>query len=419
MTRYGKTLFVAIGLLLLICCSPIELHPKVKRIVIIAPTIEQTRILRGYINELITRNTPLNSLLDKSNSGSPKRLRAEQSKQRITFKNGWEIVTLTAHAGDNEENPAPNLMGWGGDIIVIDEACLIRQEVYTSRISRMLGDNPTDSKLIIIANPWHKHSFVYQAWNNPAFTKIKVDWHQALVEGRTFQAYLDEQKANLSSYEWTVLYESDFADESEDTLIRGDWIRRAVERGKTPNDSTLPFTGMVRVCYGLDVAEQGVDRTVLTTARTDGTYYRITSQEWIHNQETMPCANEVAALISKKDPIQVDSIGIGAGVHSRLKELGFNAVSIRVSETPTQEKERFLNQKSQRYWHLRTLFENDKISIPDNPTLTTQLTQIRYKITPTGKIQIIDPHKKSPDYTDSLMLTLQTQKTELPFMFAT
>jgi len=29
-------------------------------------------------------------------------------------------------------------MGFGGDIIVLDEACLILDEVYTSRISLML-----------------------------------------------------------------------------------------------------------------------------------------------------------------------------------------------------------------------------------------------------------------------------------------
>jgi hypothetical protein len=38
MTRYGKTLVVAIGLLLLICTTPIEVSSKPKRILIIAPT---------------------------------------------------------------------------------------------------------------------------------------------------------------------------------------------------------------------------------------------------------------------------------------------------------------------------------------------------------------------------------------------
>ena len=414
MTRYGKTLFVAIGLLLHICYTPIEPHPKVKRIIIIAPTREQTRILRGYINQIITHNNHLNNLLDETKNSS-KRLCSERSKSRLTFKNGWEIITLTAYAGDNEKDPAPSLMGHGGDIIVIDEACLIHQSVYTSRISRMLGDNAANSKLVIVINPWDKNNFAYTAWNDPTFTKIHINWHQALLEGRTTQAFLDEQKKILTPYEWAVLYESNFAEESQDTLIRHNWIQRAINHKQPDN---YPLKGRARCIYGLDVAEHGIDKTILTQAYTDGTSYKIVEQTEIKTYDTMSTANSTAALITKNDPIQVDTIGIGAGVHSRLLELGYKATSIRVSETPTKEKERFLNQKSQRYWHLRTLFENNKISIPNNPTLITQLYQIRYKITTNGKIQITDPHGKSPDHADSLMLTLQIQKPELPFMFS-
>ena len=172
MTRYGKTRFVAIGLLTLIYSTKVEFRPKPKRILIIAPTREQTRILRGYISELIANNPRLAELLDEPDRSSPERLRTEMSKQRLTFKNGWELITLTAFAGENEDDPAPNLMGHGGDIIVIDEACLIRQTVYTSRISRMLGDDAANSKLIIIMNPWNKQNFAYTAWNDQAFTPM-------------------------------------------------------------------------------------------------------------------------------------------------------------------------------------------------------------------------------------------------------
>jgi hypothetical protein len=65
-----------------------------------------------------------------------------------------------------------------------------------------------------------------------------------------------------------------------------------------------------------------------------------------------------------------------------------------------------MNLKSQRWWKLRELFEHDLISIPNNPKLISQLSQMRYEFTPVSKIKIIDPEGKSPDYADSLMLTL-------------
>jgi hypothetical protein len=47
------------------------------------------------------------------------------------------------------------------------------------------------------------------------------------------------------------------------------------------------------------------------------------------------------------------------------------------------------------------------IAIPDHAELKSQLNKLCYKFTSAGKIQIIDPAGKSPDYADSLMLTLQ------------
>lgn len=392
MTRYGKTRVVAIALLLYI------LNSNDKRILIIAPTTDQTNIIRNYMAELIAKNPTLSNLVDRSTHTGPEHLKSEMSKKRITFKNGCELITLTAHGNENESDPAPNLMGFGGDIVVLDEADLILRKVYTQRISRMLGDSP-DSKLIDIVNPWNPNNFSHEHWQNPDFKKVHVDWRQALSEGRVTETYLKEQKAILSEYEWTVLYESNWSNESEDTLIRYDWIQRAVNK-------TINFTGVTRQTWGLDVAEQGSDLTILTHGETDGVQYRIKTQQWIHEHETMATADAVSEIVPKLDNLNVDSIGVGAGVHSRLKQLGFKAVSIRVSESPEVEPERFINLKAQRFWHLRNIFEQDQISIPNEPKLIHQLSQMRYEFTSAGKIKIIDPEGKSPDYSDSLMLTL-------------
>jgi hypothetical protein len=405
MTRYGKTRFVAIGLLLLIENTPIGFNLRPKRILIIAPTTDQTKILRGYISEHISNSKILSALIDKPDKASPERLKAEMSKQRLTFKNGWELITLTAYAGENENDPAPNLMGWGGDIIVVDDACLIRQTVYTTRISRMLGDDAENSKLILIVNPFNKLNFAWDSWRNPLFKKIHIGWRQALAERRTTQAYLDEQKSILSDYEWTVLYESDFADESEDTLIRYDWIQRATTK-------QVQFIDKAQTVWGLDVGEQGADKTILTRALTDGLSYDVKEQIWVNEHETIPTANHVSTIVSKHEALNVDSIGVGAGVYSQLSTLGHNVESIRVSEKASEDPERYLNKKSQRWWRIRTLFEQDQIHIPNDPTLISQLSQMRYKFS-NGRIQIIDPQGKSPDYADSLMLTIRDNSIAL------
>jgi len=74
--------------------------------------------------------------------------------------------------------------------------------------------------------------------------------------------------------------------------------------------------------------------------------------------------------------------------------------------SPTSEEDQHLNEKSQRFWKLRSIFEQDLIGIPNNPHLISQLSQMRYEFTSAGKIRIVDPEGKSPDFADSLMLTL-------------
>lgn len=403
MTRYGKTRAVAIALLLYIQNNPAQ---KPRRVLIVAPTIDQTNIIRNYIAEHIAGNQTLADLVDKPSHATTSRLKSEVSKKRITFKNNWELLTLTAHGAGEE--PGKQLMGFGGDIVVTDEACLILDEVYRKRISRMLGDKP-DSKLIVIVNPWNKLNFAYRAWLNPLFRKIHIDWRQALREGRVTETYLQEQRETLTSYEWSVLYESDFSDEAEDCLIRYDWIERAIK-------TEIVFKSGTHKLWGLDVAEHGRDLTILTEAETDGVRYKVAPQQWLKDMETMATANHVAKIVPKNENLNVDSIGVGAGVYSRLKELKHKAISVRVSEAPrrnpslpkttTQDADRYLNLKAQRYWELRTLFEMGLISIPNDPTLISQLSQMRYEFTPAGKIKIIDP-EKSPDYADSLMLIIQ------------
>jgi hypothetical protein len=392
MTRYGKTQVVAIALLRYILVN------TNKRILIIAPTLDQTNIIRNYVAEIIADDPELCNLVDHATHSGPENLKSEMSKKRITFKNGCELITLTAHGEENSKDPGKQLMGFGGDIIVLDEACLILDEVYTSRISRMLGDSP-DSKLITIVNPWNRLNFAYKQWINPNFKQIHINYKQAIREGRATETFIQEQREMLSDYEFKVLYDSIFAEDSEDTLIRYDWIERATKKH-------IVFSSNPQTVWGLDVAEQGADLTILTRAETDGVQYRIVEQTRLDEHETMATANRVDILHPRNEPLNVDSIGVGAGVYSRLNELEHKVTSVRVSEEATQDKKRYMNKKAERFWHLRTLFEQDLISIPNDQKLISQLSQMRYEFTQAGKIKIIDPDGKSPDYSDSLMLTL-------------
>jgi phage FluMu gp28-like protein len=89
-------------------------------------------------------------------------------------------------------------------------------------------------------------------------------------------------------------------------------------------------------------------------------------------------------------------------------ELGHQAVGISVAKAAS-DLDRFANQRAELCWGLRSLFEADEIPLPHEEELTTDFTQLRYKVVnANGKIRIEEKEetkkrlKRSPDRADSL-----------------
>lgn len=387
MTRYGKSYVVSMAVILYVLLN------ADKRVVIVSATYPQAKILMNYIGRFIAKPEVYSALGFDEIKDRKKGLHEEFSKERITFPNGCEIRILSA-SGTGER-----LMGFGGDLIIEDEAGLIDDDVYFGKITRMLGDSPT-SVLVEIGNPFPGNHFE-DNWDNRDWLKFHIGWKEALKEGRISQEFVDEQKDILAPIMFRILYEADFPEDSEDALIPKMWIERSlyVELGDyVVRNRTI----------GCDIAEAGIDNTVLTpiVETTRGEYIVGEQKVYKHMPDTMKTVQKIKELHNqfKADVLNVDAIGIGKGVADRLRELNLNTKQIKVSKKPTSEIDRFLNQKAQHYWRLRKLFEDGLIKIPKNATnLIRELRLMRYEIS-NGKIKIIDPQNKSPDYADSLML---------------
>jgi hypothetical protein len=86
--------------------------------------------------------------------------------------------------------------------------------------------------------------------------------------------------------------------------------------------------------------------------------------------------------------VQIDKIGIGAGVVSRGVELHEPFVGINVGEAAI-DSERFLNLRAEYYWALRERFEAGDVDLdPSDKQLASELCSIRFKRTSRGQIQI-------------------------------
>ena len=104
-------------------------------------------------------------------------------------------------------------------------------------------------------------------------------------------------------------------------------------------------------------------------------------------------------------------------MYDRLIEVGYNAIEIKGGRSPETKrgKDRFNSLKDEIYWNLREMFEQKLISIPKHKTLISQLNKLTYEITSSGKIKVIKPEDKSPDFSDSLALACKNTGEVLYF----
>ncbi|RLF66035.1 MAG: hypothetical protein DRN30_02885 [Thermoplasmata archaeon] len=389
MTRYGKTFTIAIASILYAVLNPGS------KIVIVAPRGDQGRILMDYVYNLLSESKHLKGLLPLSMKVEEDMLKKEFTKSRLTLLNKSEIRILSAH-GKGEQ-----LLGFGADLLIIDESCLIPDEVYRMMILRMLGENP-DSILVEIGNPVKRNHF-FDSWNDPKYKRYKIDWRVALEEGRVREEFIEEMRQKMTEVEFKIMYEAEFPDESENSLLSFSDIERAINQEEPEGEFVYEI--------GVDVARFGCDYTVITIIKNyDDEFYSIEDIIHFSKQDTMQTVGKIIELYNKYKPvsIKVDEIGIGAGVVDRLKEQGLPVRGFNAGRPApkTFKGKRFQNLKSYVAWRLRELFKEGKIKIPRHKNLIDELVKIEYELTSTGKIKIKDPEDKSPDFFDSLLIAI-------------
>lgn len=407
-TQYGKSEVTSLALISLLMAFSIK-------ILIVAPMTEQAKIIMGYLIKHLFDHEYFMKAIEYE-LGSLEKLKRERSKSRITFTNGSEIFILTANVKElNKE--AKNLMGFGADMVVVDESALIPDAMF-SKILRMIG-GVKKGKLVQLGNPFENNHFG-RAFTSPRYHSITIDYEQALKEGRLNQEFLNEARETISELDWIIFYECKFPLQgAEDALIRREWIELAVNQKGCEGEHKQA---------GLDVARFGRDKTIYVF-RKGGKVERL---ETTAKMDTMEVVGWVSEFLSKDRPdvFCIDVIGIGSGVYDRLLEIQSGGevewsdtflVPVNVGsasegyEGDVQAKTRYFNLRAQVHWYLRNLFKPDannrsQISIPDDGELKRQLEEIRYKYSSERKIKIEakEEMKKrlgvSPDKADALGL---------------
>ena len=309
-------------------------------------------------------------------------------------------------------------------LVIVDEACGVSTEIDQAVDSILSGDH---SRLLRIGNPTDPQTpfglafrqrrgerFAISAFDTPNFSELGIDIES--IRDGSWRERLSESDGlptpNLVNPQWVAdkwrqwgetspMFQArilaEFPEGGETMLLSLSLIESAADRE--------PVEPNGRLVFGVDIARHGSDETVVVAKSGDS----VRVLETWTGVDTMGTVGRVVALAEEYKPvaINVDEIGLGAGVLDRLVEIGLPAVGINVARAP-RDRERFENLRAELFWNIREEIEEGRLSIGSDPVLIDQLATIRYEYTSRGKIRLESKAnmKTSPDRADAVALAL-------------
>lgn len=208
-THNSETLALA-----LIYCA-VFFHVKIP---VVAGTEDKAKKIMEYIVQHLSDNTALYSGLINLDITNIDRLKIQMAKDALRWKDGgWIYITSVESANMIKEGQG--VIGEGGDIVVLEEAGLIKHKEQLSKIIRMPESGRGWGKLIMSGNCIEKSVFE-DAYNNPLYHKVRISLKQAIEEGRFTRKELDEKKSQTTSKDWKRFYKVRFPKANEFTYFK-------------------------------------------------------------------------------------------------------------------------------------------------------------------------------------------------------
>lgn len=299
-------------------------------------------------------------------------------------------------------------------LLIGDEASGIPNPVYEAASGSMSGESAVT---ILPGNPVRTSGLFFDIFHKPEMAGTwKTKTVSCLDSRRVSKKYVEDMKARYgeqsNAFRVRVLGEFPLAGQSN--IISYESLAAAEGRDIRVNPSAPTV-------WGLDVARFGGDKSALCKRKGNAVLGKV--ETWSDLDLMQLCA-VVKADWDRTPPsdrpveILIDSIGMGAGVVDRLRQLQLPAFGINVSESAAMS-DQYLNLRAELWFEAKAWFARMDSTIPKessayegDSTLLEELSRVQYKFTKTGKLQAEskDEMKKrgfaSPNKADAFVLTL-------------
>lgn len=254
-------------------------------------------------------------------------------------------------------------------IIIVDEGSHIKDEVFKDFEETMTG---AVNFMVIIFNPKRSTGYAKRTQYEDKEQWIALRWNSEeseIVVNKQLHKDMENKYGgkNSNPYRISVLGLPPLTD--TDTLFPADWIEDAKLRELTYSDDDP-------LIKGFDVGGGG-DPSVIGSRRGGN----VKDFGFAINKESD--SNKVVQwarsnfLKEEADGMVGDIGGLGWHVIGALQEeLGWRMVSFDSRNTATRD-DLYQNKRAEAIYHLRDLFQNKMISIPDDEELTNELLAIK------------------------------------------
>lgn len=307
------------------------------------------------------------------------------TRTEIKFQNGSRIVALPVGRDGS------NIRGYGTDLIIVDEAAFIKDEIFQQVLSPMLAVG--DGTFVLLSTPFGKKGFLYERFNDEKWYTMQVPSSaNPLIDDK----FIEEQKQNLTSTQFKQEILGQFVESADSFFTREELMNCAVS-DTVDRDTDITF-------LGVDLAAQGNDSSVYVSIDSEGNVFHIESKADAPLTDAMGRIRELDAY-HDYNKILVDATGLGEGVVDQVKEtLGRKVEGFKFTNEKKQSLYNTLKNQLQD-GDLRFEYIPGKNDLPGNK-MVNQCLELEYSYTSTGKIRIEHPSGSHDDFSDALALSV-------------
>lgn len=360
-----------------------------------------------------------------------------QALERVPFKQSNELLQLSLKLNTGEafavsSDNAGYIEGAHADSIFycFDESKMISATIFDAAEGAFSGQGIGEAFALCISTPGEPVGRFFDIQSRkPGYE----DWwvrhvtkEEAIAAGRMGAKWAEQRKRQWG--EASAIYqnrvEGNFAAADEDSVIPLSWVEAAVERWHNLN-RTNGFGPLTRI--GGDVARGGADSTVLAHRHGNA----IKELRRYRHGDTMLTAGYISASLQLNPSagVIIDTIGVGAGVFDRLKEMGLRPDGFNAGEKTLKHDRSgemlFVNKRSAAWWNMRDILDphsGDNIALPPDDMLLGDLVAPKWSMNSIGKVLVETKEDvrarigRSTDYADAVMMAFWEDRTSFKGM---